>query len=82
MLVGRTCDQGMSMETYLEMIERNGVPFPQALPNFYRKIISSMLLFSHQMRYDCLQTWRELDAFQSILSHQRSELLLPRESYN
>jgi serine/threonine protein kinase len=55
MLVGRTCDQGLKMEVYLEMIRKGGIPLPAHLSPFAKHILTKMLAYSHQARSDCLQ---------------------------
>jgi serine/threonine protein kinase len=54
-LVGKTCDQGLKMEAYLEMIRKNGIPLPNHLSAFLKHILSKMLSYTHQARFDVLQ---------------------------
>lgn len=50
MLVGSTVDKGMTMDTYLDMLQKRGVPLPQKLRMFHQHLISSMLAYNHQQR--------------------------------
>jgi hypothetical protein len=43
MLVGKTCDYGMSMDQYLDNLKKNGIPFPPQVNAFFKKLISGML---------------------------------------
>lgn len=46
MLIGKTCDVGMGMEEYMEMVRANGIPLPQHLSPFIRHLLSSVLAYS------------------------------------
>lgn len=70
MLVGKTCDQGLKMEAYLDMIRKNGIPLPANLSPFAKHVLSKMLTFSHQNRSDCLQILKEFESYQSSLQPQ------------
>lgn len=63
MLVGKTCDQGMNMEAYLEMIKKNGIPLPNHLNPFYKKILSAMLNYNFKNRYDIFQILKDFDDY-------------------
>lgn len=63
MLVGKTCDQGMNMESYLEMIKKNGIPLPNHLNPFYKKILSAMLNYNFKNRYDIFQILKDFDDY-------------------
>ena len=60
MLVGFTCDKGMTMEVYLEMLEQKGVPMPQKLRMFHQHLISNMLQYNHKRRIGCEHVLKEL----------------------
>lgn len=47
MLIGSTCDKGMSMDAYLDMLGHRGVPIPQKLRMFHQHLISTMLAYNH-----------------------------------
>lgn len=55
MLVGRTCDHGLKMEMYLDMIRKNGIPLPNTLSSFAKHVLTRMLAYSHKTRADCIQ---------------------------
>ena len=50
MVFGKTCDRGLSMDEYLHLMERQGIPFPVQANPFHRHILNLMLKFSHYQR--------------------------------
>lgn len=74
------------------MVRKNGIPLPQHLSPFVKQLLSNVLHYSHQNRYDVHQVLRELDLYQnahhasngpnsmqSSLHPQRSEILLKKD---
>ena len=72
MLVGSTCDKGMNMENYLEMLETKGVPMPSQIRMFHQHLLSSMLQFNHQRRVGCDQVMKELQLNGGQFERQKS----------
>jgi serine/threonine protein kinase len=60
MLTGRTCDHGMDMKEYLNVVEKKGITFHKPVSQFHRFLVSNMLQFDHHARFDCLQLTRTL----------------------
>jgi len=46
LLLGKTCDVGMSIEVYLDMVRTSGIPLPQHLSPFIKHLLSSILAYS------------------------------------
>ncbi len=65
MLVGKTCDQGLKMEAYLEMIRKSGIPLPNHLSAFAKHVLTKMLAYNHQTRTDCLQILKDFESYQT-----------------
>lgn len=74
MLVGKTCDHGMTMEEYLELLEKRGVPMPPKIKSFYRHLLMNMLNYNHEVRFECEQILRELNLYQTSLLRQSSQI--------
>ena len=74
MLVGKTCDHGMTMEEYLELLEKRGVPMPPKIKSFYRHLLMNMLNYNHEARFECEQILRELNQYQTSLLRQSSQI--------
>ena len=72
MLLGSTCDKGLTMEAYLEMMEQRGAPLPNKLKMFHQHLLSSMLQFNHGRRYGCDQILKEMNLNNSHLEKQNS----------
>ena len=72
MLVGSTCDKGMNMETYLEMLESKGVPMPSEIRMFHQHLLSNMLQYDHQRRVGCEHVLKELQLNGGQFERQRS----------
>jgi serine/threonine protein kinase len=62
MLVGSTCDKGLSMEAYLDMVQRQGVPLPQRLRMFQQHLLTNILHYDLSRRFDCDHILKELHA--------------------
>lgn len=60
MLVGHTCDKGLSMEAYLDMLQRQGVPIPQKINGFQHFLLANMLSYNQNHRFDCEHILNEL----------------------
>jgi hypothetical protein len=46
LLIGKTCDVGMGMEDYMEMVRSSGIPLPQHFSLFIKHLLSSILTYS------------------------------------
>lgn len=82
MLVGRTCDQGLKMEAYLDMIKSSGIPLPPHLSPFSKHVLTKMLAFNHHMRSDCLQALKEFEAYQSSFQPFTSQAVFRSSQFN
>ena len=51
MLLGYTCDKGLTMDAYLDLLEKRGVPIPGKMKSFPQHLISNMLNFNPQQRF-------------------------------
>jgi hypothetical protein len=76
MLIGRTCDHGMTMEVYLQMLERKGVPLPGKLKTFHRHLLVNMLSYRPESRFNCEHALSELSTYQRGLIRQSSQVEL------
>jgi serine/threonine protein kinase len=65
MVVGKTCDEGHTMESYLQMVASKGIPLPSHLSPFVKQLLAAMLCESSHNRFTCLQVLRLLKQYQS-----------------
>ena len=77
LLLGKTCDYGMSMKEYLELIQRCGVPVPNTIKPFYRKLLGGMLAYNPSARMGVTQVIEEISSF-SRRRHEGSEKYLKK----
>ena len=80
MLAGKTCDQGMTMTTYLDMIERQGVPLPAQGNPFCKHILGWMLRHNPAQRASIDEVLHEFSRYDRNLMHQKSEVIFLRNS--
>ena len=73
MLAGKTCDQGLKMEAYLEMLKKTGIPIPSHISPFFKHLLAKMLCYNHQARLDCLQVIKEMDSYQNSFQPYHSQ---------
>lgn len=64
MLTGHTCDEGYTMDAYLELIQSRGVSLPQSASSFAQYLSSGMLSYSAGKRFSCLQAYQEIRIYQ------------------
>jgi serine/threonine protein kinase len=65
------------------MIRKNGIPLPNHLSTFFKHILSKMLNYNHQARFDCLQIFKELENYQASLQLYHSQATqLPSNQFN
>lgn len=57
------------------MIRKNGIPLPNHISSFFKHILSKMLNYHHQARFDCLQILKEFDAFQLPFQPYQSQVV-------
>jgi len=76
MLAGYTCDKGMTMEAYLEMLEQKGVPMPSKARMFHQHLLANMLHYNHKRRVDCGHVLKEVQLNSHTLEKQKSVIEL------
>ena len=64
MLTGKTCDEGMTMTAYLDMVfAKGGVPLPDSFSHFVQYILRGMLCVDIEKRFSSLHCLREIKKF-------------------
>ena len=67
MLMGKTCDEGMTMPDYIEMVQAKGqAPIPDHLSGFSKHLLKGLLCCSLSKRFTCMLTIREIKSYQKI----------------
>lgn len=51
--MGYTCDKGLTMEAYLDILEHQGIPLPNKLSQLQQRLLAKMLQFNHHQRASC-----------------------------
>jgi aromatic ring hydroxylase len=63
MLAGHSCDEGYTMEAYLEMIENKGVPLPHQASNFCKFLLKGMMATLPSQRFSGEEALREVKKY-------------------
>ena len=77
MLIGKTCDNGMTMNHYLEMLQTKGIPLPEKLKNIHKHLLTCMLAYNQDSRIQCEQALRVLNLHQNGIARPSTQILLP-----